>query len=240
MDIHKPKPWRGLREFLKEYAIIVVGVLTALAAEQGVEWLHWQHEVRVAQSALRAELHEDGVQTLRILASWPCAERRMDKLSHDLRTTTGLWKGQGFVLNGLKAVLVVPSQPWPSNAWDEYRSNGAVQHMPDDMRALFNGLYLYVGGEAGWNREMGPASAELAILADDLLLSDVTRDRELAALEKARYAEYYANRAGRNFLTNLNAAGITFSAAETHPHINACNPLYGGLPAPPSPPATAR
>jgi hypothetical protein len=29
-------------EFLKEYAIIVIGVLTALAAEQAVEWLHWQ------------------------------------------------------------------------------------------------------------------------------------------------------------------------------------------------------
>ena len=42
MDIHKPKPWHGVREFLKEYVIIVVGVLTALAAEQGVEWLRWQ------------------------------------------------------------------------------------------------------------------------------------------------------------------------------------------------------
>lgn len=36
MDIHKPKPWHGPREFLKEYLIIVVGVLTALAAEQTV------------------------------------------------------------------------------------------------------------------------------------------------------------------------------------------------------------
>jgi hypothetical protein len=26
MDIHKPKPWPGVREFLKEYAIIVIGV----------------------------------------------------------------------------------------------------------------------------------------------------------------------------------------------------------------------
>ena len=43
MDIHKPKPWHGWREFLKEYVIIVVGVLTALAAEQAVEWLHWRH-----------------------------------------------------------------------------------------------------------------------------------------------------------------------------------------------------
>jgi len=32
MDMHKPKPWHSVREFLKEYAIVVVGVLTALAA----------------------------------------------------------------------------------------------------------------------------------------------------------------------------------------------------------------
>jgi len=42
MDLHKPKPWHGLREFLKEYVIIVVGVLTALGGEQAVEWLHWK------------------------------------------------------------------------------------------------------------------------------------------------------------------------------------------------------
>jgi hypothetical protein len=33
MDLHKPRPWHSLREFLKEYLIIVVGVLTALGAE---------------------------------------------------------------------------------------------------------------------------------------------------------------------------------------------------------------
>jgi hypothetical protein len=43
MDIHKPKSWHGWREFLKEHAIIVVGVLTALAAEYSVVWLHDHH-----------------------------------------------------------------------------------------------------------------------------------------------------------------------------------------------------
>src|SRR6185437_10385130 len=47
MDIHKPKPWHGLREFLKEYVIIVVGVLTALGAEAVVEWAHWRHQGEV-------------------------------------------------------------------------------------------------------------------------------------------------------------------------------------------------
>ena len=30
MDIHKPKPWHGVREFLKEIGTIVIGVLIAL------------------------------------------------------------------------------------------------------------------------------------------------------------------------------------------------------------------
>ena len=47
MDIHKPRPWHSFREFLKEYLIIVVGVLTALAAEAGVEALHWRHQVEL-------------------------------------------------------------------------------------------------------------------------------------------------------------------------------------------------
>jgi hypothetical protein len=56
VDIHKPKPWRGFREFLKEYAIIVVGVLTALGAEQAVEWAHRGAEVREAREALHTEM----------------------------------------------------------------------------------------------------------------------------------------------------------------------------------------
>src|SRR5215469_10673094 len=56
MDIHKPKPWRGLRGFLKEYAIIFVGVLTALAAEQSVGWLHERAEVAEAREALKREI----------------------------------------------------------------------------------------------------------------------------------------------------------------------------------------
>jgi hypothetical protein len=37
MDIHKPKPWHGLREFLKEYLIMPRGVkpMTPLFAGRG-------------------------------------------------------------------------------------------------------------------------------------------------------------------------------------------------------------
>jgi hypothetical protein len=58
MDIHKPKPWHGLREFLKEYLIIVADVLTALEAEQTAEWLHHREQIERTREALHAEMRE--------------------------------------------------------------------------------------------------------------------------------------------------------------------------------------
>ena len=59
MDIHRPKPWHGLREFLREYAVIVVGVLTALALEQAVEALREHKLAEEAREAIHAEMQVD-------------------------------------------------------------------------------------------------------------------------------------------------------------------------------------
>lgn len=56
MEVEKTGPWHGFRAFLKEYAIIVVGVLTALAAGQSVEAWHHHDEVKDLRRALDREL----------------------------------------------------------------------------------------------------------------------------------------------------------------------------------------
>ena len=56
MDIHKPKPWHNWREFLKELGTIALGVGIALAAEQGVEWLHWRAQVAAARETVATEM----------------------------------------------------------------------------------------------------------------------------------------------------------------------------------------
>jgi hypothetical protein len=55
MEIHRPKPWHGLREFFKEYAIIVLGVLTAIALEQTVEIIHRQQDRTELRESLQRE-----------------------------------------------------------------------------------------------------------------------------------------------------------------------------------------
>jgi hypothetical protein len=78
MEIHKPKPWHGWREFLKEYAIIVLGVLTALGAEQVVENMRWREKVDQTNGQLRAELHDDARSAYRWLAVRQCLQGQLD------------------------------------------------------------------------------------------------------------------------------------------------------------------
>jgi hypothetical protein len=93
VDIHKPKPWHGVREFLKEYVIIVIGVLTALGAEQGVEWLHWRHLAQRAEADLAAGMQPNLINAVMNLAMEPCGEARIVKLAAALQKPEPNWRG---------------------------------------------------------------------------------------------------------------------------------------------------
>lgn len=52
---HLPKPLKEWREFAGEVAIIVIGVLIALAAGQVVQSWHWRHRVNDVRDPLGVE-----------------------------------------------------------------------------------------------------------------------------------------------------------------------------------------
>jgi len=59
MEIQQPKASNKWREFLKEFGIIVLGVLTALGLGQAVVWIHHRSQVQEAIHRLRAESIEN-------------------------------------------------------------------------------------------------------------------------------------------------------------------------------------
>lgn len=59
MHIHLPKPLHGWRELAGEVGVIVIGVLLALGAEQGIETLHRRAQVQEMTNELHAQSTEN-------------------------------------------------------------------------------------------------------------------------------------------------------------------------------------
>jgi hypothetical protein len=84
MDIHKPKPIHGWRDFFKEVGIIVLGVSIALGAEQSVEAIHESHIAAEARNAVRAEVRENLWWLDRRARYEPCITQRLAELGQIL------------------------------------------------------------------------------------------------------------------------------------------------------------
>lgn len=185
MDIHKPKPWHGWREFLKEYVIIVAGVLTALAGEQAVEWLHWRHLTREAEAHLAAGLKEELINGAEWLMTKPCLNARLTGLATELAKP-----GPGWKANILPVApdwrwprvmpLVVPghSRLYNHVAWDNALASGVLNHMAGERVNTYAEIYRLVG----FMREHQPA-----ILVTQARLAPLGYDRNLSEAERTAF-----------------------------------------------------
>lgn len=167
---HKPKPWRGWREFLKEYGIIVLGVLTALALEQAVEALRWAHEIGDAREVLGREISYD-VKALNLIgAQDQCINQRLDALQR--------WaEGAGPRPDGtLRRPMYYTLQ---TSAWVVVNSGQVVAHFPIDQKLKFAQLYASVENERDTIAEERNAWQTLVAIADDQPTLDDADRRDL-------------------------------------------------------------
>jgi hypothetical protein len=84
MDIHKPKPAHNWREFLSEIGVVVLGILIALALEEGLRTLHDRDTAREAREAVNSEIVENLSYMGGRLATQTCIERRLDEIGEIL------------------------------------------------------------------------------------------------------------------------------------------------------------
>lgn len=126
----------GTRAFLTEIAIVVIGVLLALGAEQIVQWWNWQDEVKESREAIDAEISYNlGSRKLRQEQS-TCFESRLDDLQR--------WHDSWIAGRPLK-----PSAPISRfnertilfDAWNVAQAGQVAAHIPLDDRIRYAKLY---------------------------------------------------------------------------------------------------
>jgi hypothetical protein len=200
MEIHKPKPWHGWREFLKEYLIIVVGVLTALGGEQVVEWLHWRHLAHEAEERLALGLRYDLLNAADWLMTRPCLNARLSGLATELAKPGTDWKADTQpVPAGWRGPSVLPvvvgghSRLWDHVAWETALGSGVLNHMPGERVDTYAEIYRLVEYMRGQQPALLVAQARLAPLGYDRKLSEAERTEfigqvgEVAAMQNSMF-----------------------------------------------------
>ena len=140
--IHVPKPLHGWKAFFYEIAVIVLGVLIALALEAGVEWLHWQHKVAEGEERLKDELLWTGAYMAEQVAVAPCIEAQLNQLEARLTASKQINDPAPLIHSGgIITTLRVPSRTWPSQTWEALQQDGTSNHMLGDVQATLGRVY---------------------------------------------------------------------------------------------------
>jgi hypothetical protein len=211
MHIHKPKLWQGGREFLKEYLIIVVGVLTALALEQTVEALRWAHEIGEGRKALGREIAYD-LGALNYISSDedPCLGQYLDALQR--------W-ADGAGSRPAGAIRRPVFYTLRTSTWDVVNSGQVVAHFPIDQKERFAMVYASILNERDTIADERNAWQNIAAIASGPNLDDADRLELRRAVQLARVID--GRRRGNGGQVVLQAKGLAGDSpgldVATHP-----------------------
>jgi hypothetical protein len=171
-------PPHGWRAVGWELAVVTVGVLMALAAQQWVEMLNWRSDVRAEREVLRAEVRDNlnAIQDRLVLG--PCLERKLAEVQSVLDRAAN-----GTPL-GIKGTVGLPlPSSGAKGAWSIALAGQALSHMPHGEQLGFSNAYAQF---ENWDRireEEREAWLDLAVL---------DRSKQLSAADWAGLHNAYA------------------------------------------------
>lgn len=206
MDIHKPKPFHGWREFLKEYGIIVLGVMTALGGEQIVDSFRWHGEVVEARESLDKQAADQLFAASERIDSEPCERRQLERLADIVNRngrTPQVWRS-----------ATLPFRSWNTSSWTAATASGAVAHMSPDLRDVYAAHFGMVEILRGLNQQELLLSSDLDSLRAPATLSDTTRDRLASDIARLQGLNKMQAIGARQMAGRLQGLGVKLSAGQ--------------------------
>lgn len=186
MHFHLPKPLHGWREFAGEVAVIVLGVVIALTAEQVMERFGWAEKTRSSQEAMSKELlSDDGPEVYQRAALHDCLQSSLD----NIRAAVEANRPRAEIVQ-LTAEYQLDFLSYDSLAHDAANASGVFEHMPAaDVQKWTNAYSMIPVMDRTAAREATDIAHLHALRHSGGPLSDPERDRLLDALETVRNDE---------------------------------------------------
>ena len=136
------KPPHGWNAVVWELAVVTVGVIVALTAQEWVEGLSWRGKVAATERALRAELGEHYGYAVEFRTVYPCLQVQLDRLrSRVLSSGSVMNPVPLYEEDGAHYVLRLPSKVYPTDAWEAAVNDGTIRSLAPFTRRQLAGHY---------------------------------------------------------------------------------------------------
>jgi hypothetical protein len=216
-EIHKPRRWHAWRTFLKEYAIVVLGVLTALVGDQIVDAMRKGHEAQATEKALQKEVGASLVSASERLMVEGCLTNRLAQLSQGLRHGDGRWRANPSPepvgrVRGPQAYFA-PRRLWTNASWQAVLASGGAAHLTQDRLRMFGVYYQYIDLLRDMNGREHSIVAEVQPLASDQSFSADKRVDLQADLAELDQLNFEISRASGQLLERAQRNGLVPDAA---------------------------
>jgi hypothetical protein len=225
LDIHKPKPFHNLREFLGEIAVVVLGILIAIGLEQLVEHLRWEQAVQSARASLHREMAFNAAYLRDRMTIAPCVDRRIALASALTEAAAKGRAASGSPLNvqGTGRLLL-------RGEWEAERASQTLTHFPRPELAALGVWYDQLENMREWAAKEQEAWAKLAVLNNgpkQLGPADVALLRQ--EVEVVRYLEWLHVRNARRQLDRARELGVEPGPAREDYVKFSCEPSGAGV-----------
>ena len=223
MHFHLPKPLHGWRAFVGEVAIIVLGVLIALGAEQSVQSVEWQHKVDAAVADMNNELSSgDGPEAYERLILHDCVSTYLESLRLSVE--------QGDRAKSRKLIegFWLPNRTWDSLARDAANTADVAAHMSHERMLQYRIAYEVVPDlQRVADKELGDLGHLRALPASGGELSADEKLWEIASIEAIKLDNDTFARESRFLLLRMRMTDLRLSRHFVDHHVRAAHEHYG-------------
>lgn len=170
------KPPHGWDAVAWELAIVTLGVLMALAAQQWADERSWHARIETGRAALRAELSEQYGYAVEFRTVYPCMQAQLEQLRDRVIASDGVLKPAPIYRElNYKFVVRIPSKEYSKEAWEAATNDGIVQRLDPDLRRILTVHYALVGSIRYINLANDESEQGLFALAYPLPLDPTVR-----------------------------------------------------------------
>ena len=198
LKLNPPHGWRAVGW---ELAIVTLGVLIALAAQQWVEERSWIRKTDASIAAIKEELSDHYANAVEWRTIYPCVDAQLDRLrGRVLASGAMLDPAPVYSEPDHRFVIRFPTKEYRDAAWKGAISDGTGPRLSGSMRRALGSYYT----QLGWVQDMTWASSQdghaMMTLSQPIPLDPMARLTLLQRIDQLRGRAQFMDRRAGNLL----------------------------------------